>query len=875
MAASDSETSGTKSAPIIIQSEGSSFKAGIILNETNYDLWSQIMEMHIAEKEKLSFIRGNSQVPSEKDDEYEKWYADNQKVFVLNQRAFSAKQNGRTLSVYYGELTEIFGELDHRDKVIMESENDVESYRKSVQRQRVHIFLAGLDGEFEQVRGEILRKDPIPELEGGYQKEIQTLNFDEDISEDVVVHVPEEGELYEPVNQGVEVDMGSLDISENGEVSEPGNQEVAELDTSSDKHPETKVMAPPPSQSLTPNQSLAENVPEPSRRQLPQRHTRASMEAFPNTSPLYFFVFLFLSFHLPFSCNATCNPIDRAALLHFKSKITHDPSNLLRTWKSSVDCCIKWEGVACDLAGRVVNVSRSGLFSGDDFIIDTSMNGTLSPSLANLSSLQLLDLSNLKYLSGPIPPQLGRLTHLTHLFLDTNSLTGQIPSTFQNLIHLKKLYLSSNRLSGVTPSIFRSLGSLSELGLSGNSLSGSIPATVGGLVSLNKLDLSANKISGSIPAAIGGLNKLTYLDLSDNQITGSIPPSIGRLSELVIVYLNQNKLTGSIPTSIANLKSLQFCRISENRLTGSIPSAIGQLASIQRLILENNQLTGKLPATIGRLTSLTDMFLSNNHFSGEIPSSFGNMKNLQVLDLSKNHLSGPIPPSLAGLANIQTLDLSFNPLGLTTIPVWLQKLKLFKLMLAGTGLMGHLPTWLSSYQPISILDLSSNRLKGSLPSWIGNMTNLSFLNLSNNGFQSTIPPQFKNLTLLMDLDLHSNSLTGGLNPVFAKAVSEPLGHWQSIDLSWNQLVGPIEDDVGDQVAMDSIQQLVLSNNHIGGRIPESVMKLEKLVVFDVSENRLSGCIPEHNVSFPAANFRGNPGLCGVPLPPCKHSCKKE
>ncbi|KAK2988104.1 hypothetical protein RJ640_023853 [Escallonia rubra] len=203
----DFETSGTKSSPIVIQSEGSSFKAGIILNDTNYDLWSQIMEMHIAEKEKLSFIRGNSQPLTKEDDLYEKWYAENQKVkrwllmsmspeimkryirlptardiwkalskafydgsdelqvFVLNQRAFSAKQSGRTLSAYYGELTEIFGELDHRDKVIMESENDVESYRKSVQRQRVHIFLAGLDGEFEQVRAEILRKDHIPELE--------------------------------------------------------------------------------------------------------------------------------------------------------------------------------------------------------------------------------------------------------------------------------------------------------------------------------------------------------------------------------------------------------------------------------------------------------------------------------------------------------------------------------------------------------------------------------------------------------------------------------------------------------------------------------------------------------------------------------------
>ena len=80
MADSNSKTSGNKSAPIIIQSEGFSFNVRIVLDETNYDLWSQIMEMHIAEKEKHSFIPGNSQPPTEKDDGYEKWYANNQKV---------------------------------------------------------------------------------------------------------------------------------------------------------------------------------------------------------------------------------------------------------------------------------------------------------------------------------------------------------------------------------------------------------------------------------------------------------------------------------------------------------------------------------------------------------------------------------------------------------------------------------------------------------------------------------------------------------------------------------------------------------------------------------------------------------------------------
>ena len=79
MSKSDSETSITKSTPIIIQHEGLSFNSGIVLNETNYDLWSQMLKMQIAENEKLSFIRSTSPQPKKKDESYEKWYSDNQK----------------------------------------------------------------------------------------------------------------------------------------------------------------------------------------------------------------------------------------------------------------------------------------------------------------------------------------------------------------------------------------------------------------------------------------------------------------------------------------------------------------------------------------------------------------------------------------------------------------------------------------------------------------------------------------------------------------------------------------------------------------------------------------------------------------------------
>ena len=140
------EPSGIKSVPVLVQSEGP-FNVGILLTESNYDVWSQLMEMHIAEREKITYIIGNTAPPTMSDKGYDKWYAENQKVkrwllmsmspdimkrylriptareiwstlskafydgndemhvYSLHQKAFSAKQGAKSLSVYYGELT--------------------------------------------------------------------------------------------------------------------------------------------------------------------------------------------------------------------------------------------------------------------------------------------------------------------------------------------------------------------------------------------------------------------------------------------------------------------------------------------------------------------------------------------------------------------------------------------------------------------------------------------------------------------------------------------------------------------------------------------------------------------------------------------------
>ncbi|ONM12155.1 hypothetical protein ZEAMMB73_Zm00001d001840 [Zea mays] len=76
-----------------------------------------------------------------------------------------------------------------------------------------------------------------------------------------------------------------------------------------------------------------------------------------------------------------------------------------------------WQGVTCSPQSRVVSLS----------LPDTFLNlSSLSPSLATLSSLQLLNLSACN-VSGAIPPSYASLSALRVLDLSSNALTGDIP----------------------------------------------------------------------------------------------------------------------------------------------------------------------------------------------------------------------------------------------------------------------------------------------------------------------------------------------------------------------------------------------------------------------------------------------------------------
>jgi Leucine-rich repeat (LRR) protein len=54
-------------------------------------------------------------------------------------------------------------------------------------------------------------------------------------------------------------------------------------------------------------------------------------------------------------------------------------------------------------------------------------------------------------LSGPVPPELGKLNKLTDLRLNRNQFTGPIPESFTEATALQVLRLDHNQLTGPIP----------------------------------------------------------------------------------------------------------------------------------------------------------------------------------------------------------------------------------------------------------------------------------------------------------------------------------------------------------------------------------------------------------------------------------------
>uniref|UniRef100_A0A3Q7G0B2 non-specific serine/threonine protein kinase n=1 Tax=Solanum lycopersicum TaxID=4081 RepID=A0A3Q7G0B2_SOLLC len=230
---------------------------------------------------------------------------------------------------------------------------------------------------------------------------------------------------------------------------------------------------------------------------------------------------LILLFLIQFSVSlSSSNETDQRALLAFHNLITTPNHFLANNWTKSPSFC-SWFGVTCTpKRQRVVALDLPNL----------QLQGTISPSLANLSFLSVLNLQNNSF-HGGIPYGLGHLPRLRVIDVKNNQLNGSIPtSLFQNrrveVISLGEMW----RGPWYVPQ-------LRVLNLRKNSLTGIIPPSVGNATKMMNFSLSGNRVSGNIPTEVGNLSQLAFLSLRDNQLTGPIPPTLFNISSLLSVAL--------------------------------------------------------------------------------------------------------------------------------------------------------------------------------------------------------------------------------------------------------------------------------------------------------------------------------------------------
>ncbi|PHU16748.1 hypothetical protein BC332_12443 [Capsicum chinense] len=529
---------------------------------------------------------------------------------------------------------------------------------------------------------------------------------------------------------------------------------------------------------------------------------------------------------------APSNDTDQEALLAFQSLITSPNHFLANNWTKNTSFC-SWFGVTCSSKRpRVVALALPNL----------RLQGTISPSLANLSFLRELNLEN-NFFHGDIPYGLGHLPHLRVIDVQNNQLKGNIPTSLFQHWRVQVISLAFNKLSGEMWQGPWYVPELRILNLRNNSLKGIIPPSIGNATKLLNFSLFGNRVGGNIPKEIGNLSQLAFLNLAVNQLTGFIPSSLFNVSSLLAIALGLNNLSGPLVLDEGNIVSnLESLSISRNQISGHIPSNICQLTELKILSISFNDITGEIPKNIDCLSKLKEFSIGYNPTDGTIPSSLGNISTLQYVYCVSNRLEGPIPPELGKLSNLIQLDFEENYIK-GQIPKAIFNISSLKLIaLTLNKLSGRIPTSTGLHLPnLEELHLTGNELEGEIPAHITNVTKLKYLGLADNFFSGSIPTNWGNLRDLRLLFLHINQLTSEHElPFFHSLADCNVSGLTTLVFQRNNLMGNIPPAIGK---LKQLQGLYLNKNKLNGHIPDVICHLSNLDQLNLDDNELFGSIP--------------------------------
>ncbi|XP_073041799.1 uncharacterized protein [Primulina eburnea] len=178
----------------------------IKLNGDNFLRWSQSVRMYIRGRGKMGYLTGDKKAPSEDAPMYATWDAENSmvmtwlvnsmeeeiganymcfptayelweninkiyfdlgnqsQIFELTLKLCELRQGEETVTKYFNSLKRIWQDLDLFDAYEWKNVEDGHHHKKTMEDDHIFKFLVGLNVEFNEVRGRIIGRRPLPPL---------------------------------------------------------------------------------------------------------------------------------------------------------------------------------------------------------------------------------------------------------------------------------------------------------------------------------------------------------------------------------------------------------------------------------------------------------------------------------------------------------------------------------------------------------------------------------------------------------------------------------------------------------------------------------------------------------------------------------------
>ncbi|GAV65312.1 UBN2_3 domain-containing protein, partial [Cephalotus follicularis] len=89
-------------------------------------------------------------------------------AYEIRKEALEMKQGELSLATYYSTLTHLWQQLDAYCTHWPSIPAELVTYQKDTEKQRVYDFLAGFNLEYDQIRVQVLSKEPFPTLREAY-----------------------------------------------------------------------------------------------------------------------------------------------------------------------------------------------------------------------------------------------------------------------------------------------------------------------------------------------------------------------------------------------------------------------------------------------------------------------------------------------------------------------------------------------------------------------------------------------------------------------------------------------------------------------------------------------------------------------------------